>query len=81
MGARPSALLCWRTLASRGETEPSLVELRRVLTNAPNHLEARALLVRTLLSQGRSGDARDEFGALVDQLERNGLLRASEALE
>ena len=56
------------TLASRGETDPAVLELRRVLDLHPKHLEARLALGRILLAAGRDGDALKEYRELIEWL-------------
>jgi lipopolysaccharide biosynthesis regulator YciM len=68
-----------RTLGARGETDGAVDELRRLLEADADDLEARAALVRLLLAEGR--DARSESAALLEVLERRGLLRSQEKLE
>ena len=56
------------TLASRGETDPAVLELRRVLDVHPQHLEARLALGRILLAAGRDADALKEYRELIEWL-------------
>ena len=69
-----------RALAARGEIDEAIADLRRVLERDPEHLGARAVLGRLLLSEHRDPEATKEYAELLDVLERCGLLRARERL-
>jgi len=60
------------TLASRGETDPAVLELRRVLDVHPHHLQARLAIGRILLAAGRDGDAVKEYRELIEWLAARG---------
>jgi lipopolysaccharide biosynthesis regulator YciM len=75
---RHARLALARTLAARGELETSVAELRRILEREPDDLEARAALGRILLSERRDGEASQEYGELLNVLERRS---TSEAME
>jgi lipopolysaccharide biosynthesis regulator YciM len=77
VGAR---LALARALATRGETEPALVELRRVLEREPDHLEAHHELGRILIAARREHDALRAYGELLQRLEHQGF-RARETSE
>ncbi len=57
-----------QALAVRGEVDPAVLELRRVLDNRPQHDEARVALGRLLLEVGRDADALKAYGELLEQL-------------
>ena len=61
-------------LAARGEIDAAIAELRRLIGGDGDDLGARAALGRILLSENRAGDAMREHRALIDVLERRGLL-------
>jgi len=69
-----------RTLGARGDVEEALAELRRLFEREPDHLEARAVLGRLLISEHRDADTTKEYAELLDVLERRGLLRTRERL-
>ncbi len=69
-----------RALATRGETEPALVELRRVLEREPDHLEAHHELGRILISARREPDALRAYTDLLQRLQHQGF-RARETSE
>ena len=68
-------------LAARGDIDTAVGELRRLLGGSGDDLEARAALGRILLAQSRDREAMQEYGALIDVLERRGLLGAGKELE
>jgi len=68
-----------RSLAGRGQVEEATAEIRRVLEQDPEHLEAHALRGRVLLDHDR--EPHKAFVELLDVLERQGLLRARERSE
>jgi lipopolysaccharide biosynthesis regulator YciM len=55
-------------LASRGETDRSVLELRRVLDVHPSRMGARLALGRVLLAAGRDADALKEYRELIEWL-------------
>jgi len=61
-------------LGARGEIDAAVAELRHLLGNDTDDLGARAALGRILLSENRTADATREYRALIDVLERRGLL-------
>ncbi|HME72955.1 MAG TPA: tetratricopeptide repeat protein [Myxococcota bacterium] len=61
-----------RALASRGETELALLELRRVLEREPNHWEAHYELGHILLTARRERDALGAYAELLQRLEQQG---------
>ena len=65
-----------RALAGRGEVEEATAEIRRVLEQDPEHLEAHALRGRILLDHER--EPHKALSELLDVLERQGLLRPRE---
>jgi lipopolysaccharide biosynthesis regulator YciM len=67
-------------LAARGEGDEGIAVLREMLDEQGDVLELRAALARLLLSARRDGEAAAELGALIDTLERRGLLREREKL-
>jgi len=69
-----------RTLAARGEVDAACAQLREVLEREPDDLEARGALGRLLLAEGKSLDAVREYEALLEALERRGLLQSRETL-
>jgi len=69
-----------RVLAARGEIEEGISELRRIIDADPNDLEATAALGRILLAQGRESDAARLLAAVLDALDRRGLLAAAKEL-
>jgi lipopolysaccharide biosynthesis regulator YciM len=60
-----------RTLSERGEVEPAVAELRRLLDRDSGNLELRAALGRLLLSEHRNTDALKEYGELLEVLLRS----------
>ncbi len=70
-----------RTLASRGEIDEAIAELRGALERDPDQLEAYGALGRLLLSEQRTEEAVGAFGELLDVLDRKGMLRSWEKLE
>jgi lipopolysaccharide biosynthesis regulator YciM len=56
------------TLASRGETDRAVLELRRVLDTHPHGVDARIALGRLLLAAGRDAEALKEYGELIEWL-------------
>jgi tetratricopeptide (TPR) repeat protein len=77
-GAR-LALSC--SLGARGETGAALDEVEALLTQDPERLDLHAARARLLLAAGREGEAAKALGALVEALERSGLLLPREPLE
>lgn len=69
-----------RTLSARGEIDSACAELRAVLEREPDDLEARGVLGRLLLTEGKTIDAGREYAALLDALDRRGLLQSREKL-
>lgn len=67
-----------RTLLLRGEGDGAVVELRGLLAQAPDHLEAQAELGRALAAAGRCDEACAAWGAFADRLARAGALRPVE---
>ena len=61
-----------RALASRGETEQALLELRRVLEREPDHWEAHHELGHILLAARREKDALGAYAELLQRLEQQG---------
>ena len=61
-----------RSLAARGETEPALLELRRVLEREPDHWEAHHELGHVLLAARRERDALGAYAELLQRLEEQG---------
>jgi len=59
-----------RHLAARGSAEEAIGELRGILARDPAHSEARSTLGRLLLSEHRDGEAIEQFGELLDVIER-----------
>lgn len=68
------------TLAARGEVDAACAQLREVIDHEPDDLAARGALGRLLLAEGKSIDAQREYQALLEALERRGLLQAREEL-
>jgi lipopolysaccharide biosynthesis regulator YciM len=61
-------------LGARGEIDAAVAELSHLLRKDGDDLGARAALGRMLLSENRTADAMREYRALIDALERRGLL-------
>ena len=61
-----------RALASRGETELALLELRRVLEREPDHWEVQHELGHILLGARREKDALVAYAELLQRLEQQG---------
>jgi lipopolysaccharide biosynthesis regulator YciM len=70
-----------RSLATRGEAGAALEEIEALLTHEPERLDLHAARARLLLVAGREGEAAKALGALVEVLERSGLLVPREPLE
>ena len=83
--ARPDdagARLAWsRSLATRGETGAAIEEVEALLTQDPERLDLHAARARLLLATGREGEAAKALAALIEVLERGGLLVPREPLE
>ena len=73
-------LVLARVLADRGEVEPAVTELRRLLERDSGYLEARAALGRLLLSEHRNTDALKEYSELLEVLSGSGGRDPSEGL-
>jgi lipopolysaccharide biosynthesis regulator YciM len=71
-------LVLARALATRGDVEPAVAELRRLLDGEPRSIQARVALGRLLLSEHRNADAVKEYSELLEVLEPGG---DSEAVE
>jgi len=56
------------TLASRGETDAAVLELRRVLDTNPERMDARVALGRLLLRAERGAEAAKEYAELLELL-------------
>lgn len=67
-----------RALTQRGELDEAVGELKRVLDTDPEHPEALAELGRAQAAAGKTADAADTFGRLIDVAERRGWFRARE---
>ena len=67
-----------QALAARGEVDQALVEVRAVLDQDPEYLPGHATLGRVLLGKGHHVESAQALGALLDTLERRGLLVAKE---
>ncbi|MDJ0785954.1 MAG: tetratricopeptide repeat protein [Myxococcota bacterium] len=63
-----------QALSARGESEQAVAEVRAVLDQDPEHLAAHATLGRVLLAKGHHAESSQAFAALLDTLERRGLL-------
>lgn len=61
-----------RTLASRGETDSAILELRRAIDTHPRELPPRLALGRLLLDSGRDADALKAYDELLAWLEAPG---------
>lgn len=70
-----------RSLGARGETGAALDEVEALLTQDSDRLDLHAARARLLLAAGREGEAAKALGALVEALERSGLLLPREPLE
>lgn len=70
-----------RFVAARGDVDVAVSELRRILHDHPDDLGARAALGQVLLAANRARDLMEEYGALIDVLERRGLLDGAEKPE
>lgn len=70
-----------RSLVSRGSVDEALTELRNRAERNPDQLEIHAAIGRLLLSEGRETDACEKFTAILEALDRRGLLQAPEKLE
>lgn len=68
-----------RALAGRGAQAEAIAEVHRVLEAEPEHLEARCLLGRLLLSEPGDGEIAKAYGELLDVVERGGLPPGSAA--
>jgi lipopolysaccharide biosynthesis regulator YciM len=66
------------TLASRGDTDPAVLELRRVLDTHRRDVDARIALGRLLLGSGRDADALKEYAELLEWLAASGPATARE---
>lgn len=58
------------TLAGRGDLDPAVLELRRVLDTHPENLDAHVALGRLLQRAGREVEALKEYGELLEGLSR-----------
>ena len=67
-----------RALAERGATEEAITEVRQVLEHDADSLTAHAALARLLLRAGSAGDRDKATEALLEVLERRGLLTGRE---
>jgi predicted Zn-dependent protease len=70
-----------RSLATRGETGTAIEEVETLLTQDPERLDLHAARARLLLAAGREGEAAKALAALIEVLERAGLLLPREPLE
>jgi lipopolysaccharide biosynthesis regulator YciM len=68
-------------LVRRGDIESAIIELRRLQGPEIDDLGARAALGRILLTHDRQEEAVQEYGALIDALEKRGLLDVREKVE
>ncbi len=73
------ALAGW--LAARGDVDTAVRELQLLLSEHPDDLSARAALGRILLAENRARELMQEYGTLIDALDRRGLLDEAEKLE
>ncbi len=73
------ALAGW--LAARGDVDAAVRELQLLLSEHPDDLSARAALGRILLAENRARELMQEYGTLIDALDRRGLLDEAEKLE
>jgi lipopolysaccharide biosynthesis regulator YciM len=70
-----------RTLAARGEIEAAVAELRRMLEDDSDDLQAHDALGRVFLAEGRDSEACQVLRELLDALDRRDLLGPRENLE
>jgi len=70
-----------RSLASRGNVDEALAELRNRVERVPDQLEIHAAIGRLLLSEGREAEACGKFSEILEMLDRRGALQAPEKLE
>jgi lipopolysaccharide biosynthesis regulator YciM len=70
-----------RHVASRGEVDEAVAELRRVLDRDPDDVDARSTLGRLLISEHRDPEATREYAELLDVLERRPAHGVGEAFE
>ena len=68
-------------LASRGDGDGAVAEIRKLLERDPGDLAAHGALGRALLASGQHADALKGYAELLGILERRGLLQAAEHLE
>jgi lipopolysaccharide biosynthesis regulator YciM len=66
------------SLARRGDDSEARAELRRMVASNPDDVQAQAVLGRALHAEGARDEALRAYAALVDTLERQGLLGDSE---
>jgi len=71
-------LVLAQALATRGDVEPAVTELRRLLDGDSRSIQARVALGRLLLSEHRHTDAVKEYSELLEVLERGGDSEAAE---
>jgi len=69
-----------RALASRGESGEAVGVLRELLAQHPDDLDGRATLCRVLLASGQEMESTKELSALIEAMERRGVVHESEWL-
>ena len=70
-----------KLLVTQGDLDAGITEFRRLQGPDVDDLGARAALGRILLAHGRQEEAMQEYGVLIDALEKRGLLDVREKIE
>jgi lipopolysaccharide biosynthesis regulator YciM len=70
-----------RYLASRGDSDQAMLEMKKLLDRDPDNLPVRILLGQCLLATQREVEIIAEFGRLLELLERSPRLFEGESLE
>jgi lipopolysaccharide biosynthesis regulator YciM len=80
-GEKGAALALARYLATRGDSEQAVLEMKRLLDRDPDNLQVRIVLGQCLLAAKRDEEIVAEFGRLLELLERSPRLLEGEGPE